>query len=649
MKELTQNIYLTPSSEKLLIDHGQNANQSFTEKLQDLVLVRLNNIFLKDVVYLQYCLSLKVCILPNNYLTNINPLRSCSRLVKLDLHGNQIQHLPEKEFWSEMSDLKLLFLHNNSIGKLTNVQSLSVCPNLTGLTLFDTPLSLNQNYRHIVVNSIWSLKALDNYVISDEEIIEDWPMNERFKALNPRLFLNFLPVLRKKASFQDEINVVKGIISKINQILAHNSPVLIVQSTIRGYLTRKRIRKIPSHRMKKQEISLKNDRQEVYCPSLTLLDKRKFINYIIETKQTEDYGKDMKPSFIQEVEDDEIGEKEIVGLSFDDEEKFFYTLLNPKQEKERKQQKTPSHLLSKELICSVKPDVRAEKIEFRLPVFKAIIYQVDPVRCMLLSNQDIGRGIRLAVRQCHSMIQNTPKPKVVYQPAVSLKRKIFAKMQDSFKLVPFYTVDKAYEERERYKIQAEKAHRVQKMYCEKIIAKQNIEEVLKNKSKNVLKKRETDDLKLQEALQQCQLSKSKEIEKAKQKYISFVTDKKQRRAENLLVQKFNSQHNSLTNALLRHDKLLKHENIKRKHRIMHSLEGKKIYPLIPREQMLQTEHPAEKVAVTSTVFQKANDKLLQARAHVTSVKVQKASVEPLYRIPEIQTVTRETWSNDSTF
>ncbi|XP_029474542.1 leucine-rich repeat and IQ domain-containing protein 3 isoform X2 [Rhinatrema bivittatum] len=556
MKELTQNIYLTPSSEKLLIDHGQNANQSFTEKLQDLVLVRLNNIFLKDVVYLQYCLSLKVCILPNNYLTNINPLRSCSRLVKLDLHGNQIQHLPEKEFWSEMSDLKLLFLHNNSIGKLTNVQSLSVCPNLTGLTLFDTPLSLNQNYRHIVVNSIWSLKALDNYVISDEEIIEDWPMNERFKALNPRLFLNFLPVLRKKASFQDEINVVKGIISKINQILAHNSPVLIVQSTIRGYLTRKRIRKIPSHRMKKQEISLKNDRQEVYCPSLTLLDKRKFINYIIETKQTEDYGKDMKPSFIQEVEDDEIGEKEIVGLSFDDEEKFFYTLLNPKQEKERKQQKTPSHLLSK---------------------------------------------------------------------------------------------DKAYEERERYKIQAEKAHRVQKMYCEKIIAKQNIEEVLKNKSKNVLKKRETDDLKLQEALQQCQLSKSKEIEKAKQKYISFVTDKKQRRAENLLVQKFNSQHNSLTNALLRHDKLLKHENIKRKHRIMHSLEGKKIYPLIPREQMLQTEHPAEKVAVTSTVFQKANDKLLQARAHVTSVKVQKASVEPLYRIPEIQTVTRETWSNDSTF
>ncbi|XP_029474543.1 leucine-rich repeat and IQ domain-containing protein 3 isoform X3 [Rhinatrema bivittatum] len=546
MKELTQNIYLTPSSEKLLIDHGQNANQSFTEKLQDLVLVRLNNIFLKDVVYLQYCLSLKVCILPNNYLTNINPLRSCSRLVKLDLHGNQIQHLPEKEFWSEMSDLKLLFLHNNSIGKLTNVQSLSVCPNLTGLTLFDTPLSLNQNYRHIVVNSIWSLKALDNYVISDEEIIEDWPMNERFKALNPRLFLNFLPVLRK-------------------------------------------------------------------------------------------------------VEDDEIGEKEIVGLSFDDEEKFFYTLLNPKQEKERKQQKTPSHLLSKELICSVKPDVRAEKIEFRLPVFKAIIYQVDPVRCMLLSNQDIGRGIRLAVRQCHSMIQNTPKPKVVYQPAVSLKRKIFAKMQDSFKLVPFYTVDKAYEERERYKIQAEKAHRVQKMYCEKIIAKQNIEEVLKNKSKNVLKKRETDDLKLQEALQQCQLSKSKEIEKAKQKYISFVTDKKQRRAENLLVQKFNSQHNSLTNALLRHDKLLKHENIKRKHRIMHSLEGKKIYPLIPREQMLQTEHPAEKVAVTSTVFQKANDKLLQARAHVTSVKVQKASVEPLYRIPEIQTVTRETWSNDSTF
>ncbi|XP_077680645.1 leucine-rich repeat and IQ domain-containing protein 3 [Eretmochelys imbricata] len=238
MEELTE--HLVSTSENLLLKYGQTTSQAHIKKLKDLAIVQLNGLYLKNVRHLQYCVLLKVCILSNNYITNIDALECCTHLVKLDLHGNQVQHLPGPTFWEGMKELNLLYLHDNGIGKLDNVHSLSFCPNLIGLTLFDTPLSLRIEYRHIVVNSIFSLKALDYYVISDEEIVENWKLPPKYKPFSPSFFLDFCHAPRKEATVEEDINVVKDIISKINHILAHHSPVVILQRWIRGYLTRKR-------------------------------------------------------------------------------------------------------------------------------------------------------------------------------------------------------------------------------------------------------------------------------------------------------------------------------------------------------------------------------------------------------------------------
>ena len=55
------------------------------------------------------------------------------------------------------------------------------------LTLYDTPLCLKRNYRHHAVNTVWTMKALDHFVVSDEEIIEDADFGGRFSTFHSAL------------------------------------------------------------------------------------------------------------------------------------------------------------------------------------------------------------------------------------------------------------------------------------------------------------------------------------------------------------------------------------------------------------------------------------------------------------------------------
>lgn len=91
----------------------------------------------------------------------------------------RIWHLPGPVCWEGMKELSLLYLCDNEIEKMANVHSLSFSPNLIGLSLFDTPLSLQIACRCIVVNGIFFLKARGYYVISDEEIVGKWKLPDK--------------------------------------------------------------------------------------------------------------------------------------------------------------------------------------------------------------------------------------------------------------------------------------------------------------------------------------------------------------------------------------------------------------------------------------------------------------------------------------
>uniref|UniRef100_A0AAA9TUE9 Leucine rich repeats and IQ motif containing 3 n=3 Tax=Bos TaxID=9903 RepID=A0AAA9TUE9_BOVIN len=122
-------------------------NENIIEDQKDFVFVKFSGLHLKSMENLQSCISLRVCIFSNNFITDIRPLQSCMKLIKLDLHGNQ------------------------------------------------------------------------------------------------------------GSTYEDEIDNIKYIISKINEILAHNSPVLIIQRWTRGFLVRKKMSHLFLYKKHEKSIS----------------------------------------------------------------------------------------------------------------------------------------------------------------------------------------------------------------------------------------------------------------------------------------------------------------------------------------------------------------------------------------------------------
>ncbi|XP_074858662.1 leucine-rich repeat and IQ domain-containing protein 3 [Carettochelys insculpta] len=632
MTELTE--YLVSTSENLLLEYGQTTSQAHVKKLKDLIIVWLNGLYLKNVNHLQYCILLKVCILSNNYITNIDALECCIHLVKLDLHGNQILHLPGPMFWQGMKELNLLYLHDNGIGKLDIVHSLSFCPNLIGLTLFDTPLSLRIAYRHIVVNSIFSLKALDYYVISDEEIVEDWKLPPTFKRFSPSLLLDFCTAPSKEATVEENINVVKDIISKINRILAHHSPILIVQRWIRGYLTRKRFSKISLAEVLLKRHYIRDGAKYIYSQStLPVCNSKSSIYHIIKPEQnTEDK---MLTSGKQVLYMNYFKNLPVLYLRRNNQSDFSISTTLRRKEKRnklKKQRIPPKGFLDVERANME----RQAETKFRLSVGKPVFHKLKD---KLMTFQKKEEDIWYAVHPFHSLVRPDPQLKAVNRP-VSIEKRIFARMYGSVRLGPLCVIDKAYRESKRCEVQTKKISEVTQMQIAKGEADYCSKNFLKEK-KNGVQQRCKEDIRSQEALQHHQLRRSGFIEKVRQRHAQFLENKSQKASEYLLIQNFSSQHASLTQHLFRVDRWRKREeSIKERKSIVkeNKEDAEKWKELIKnfqkqRQLMLQKENLAEKMVLGSIVSQMSNERLQKAKAKVATVKNHQATMKTVIKLP----------------
>ncbi|KAM5256411.1 leucine-rich repeat and IQ domain-containing protein 3 [Ctenodactylus gundi] len=508
-----------------LINHEEwsHYNENVIHDQKDFVFVKSNGLHLKSMENLQTCISLRVCIFSNNFITDIHPLQSCIKLIKLDLHGNQIKSLPEISFWSGLKNLKLLYLHDNGFVNLKNICVLSACPNLVALTLFDCPVSLKGGYRHVLVNSVLSLKALDRYVISDEEIVQNWQLPERFKICNDRLFFNFCPALRKGTTYEDELNNIKYVISKINEILAHNSPVLIVQRWIRGFLVRK-------------HLSL-HFRGLSFCAQLEKAAQWKCL------------------TDRQQLLREEAGEKweRMHPIKSHPEQ----SALSTRHYHLRIGQETGDEIEDEE--CDTHFSISA----FRLP-----IYTSSSLKYAAVLNEK-KQDLFPPVAQPHPVTHSKPVIKTDALSKRNARRELSARRSDVRKLQARSDIDKYHTEQKKQALLREKQRAVAMAHVVKERANLTILEKLEKKKCISQKLAERHHETIQRGLQRLWQDRFNYLAKVKVRRALFVEEMKQKAADRSVIQNFSNERNFLIKAMLKIEKLEKDENVLReKHMIV---------------------------------------------------------------------------------
>ena len=173
------------------------------EQLDDIKVISLRNRQIRQCMkMLSKCPNLTIIYLQNNQLLvkDLTYLHLFQNLKKIDLSDNQLDGLPQAQVFAGLVNLQFLYLHNNNISQWKDLMQLVTLPVIMQITLFNNPVCQIPGYRHTLVNSITCLKALDNYIITDEERIEDASFGYRFRGLNEFMKLHIPDYTNERAA-----------------------------------------------------------------------------------------------------------------------------------------------------------------------------------------------------------------------------------------------------------------------------------------------------------------------------------------------------------------------------------------------------------------------------------------------------------------
>lgn len=209
----------------------------------------LRGLSLQDVELISACPSLRILHLSSNLLPRVPPaVLGCGRLVKLDLSSNALTSLPSPQQLAQLRQLKIFYLHDNQLSSLKSCRALAELPSLSRLSLCGNPLAQHGSYRHFLVNTIASLRCLDEYLVSDEELIEGADFDAgRYRALSDAASFELVeprPLLPGGSTPPDYEAVLSrsmlGELSRLSRAHRRISPVVLVQAGIRALLGRRR-------------------------------------------------------------------------------------------------------------------------------------------------------------------------------------------------------------------------------------------------------------------------------------------------------------------------------------------------------------------------------------------------------------------------
>ncbi|XP_044891949.1 leucine-rich repeat and IQ domain-containing protein 3 isoform X3 [Felis catus] len=485
-------------------------NDNMIEDQKDFVFVKFSGLHLKSMENLQSCISLRVCIFSNNFITDIHPLQSCIRLVKLDLHGNQ------------------------------------------------------------------------------------------------------------GSTYGDEINNIKYIVSKINEILAHNSPVLIVQRWIRGFLVRKKM-----------------------SPLLHKKDQEKFIGEC-ETKWTfipKGYEDSLFKHLFLQPETNRTGKlahwkhnilSHVDLKSSREQRKHVSSILYELKTKEiGKKSKTSRHLIQKGQKES-EDETEGEELDasFRISVFKLPIHTSGSLKYAALLKEKEQDYFPTYVQPFSTTHQ---KPEITKKDMLlkgNVRKEFFTTHRTGIKLRTLCDIDKCYSEQKKQESHKKKITAVTLAQVAQERVSLAVQENL-NKKKNAAQKLTAKDNEtIRNGLQQLWQDRFNYLEKVKERRARFLKEKKQKAEDRLLIQNISNERTLLCKGMIKMDRLRKNQAVLQEKSLIvqQRLEMEKYQKNLLKQmkeiraQETYKKHCEEKFVIDMIIFQKACERFQDAKTKVALVR-----------------------------
>jgi hypothetical protein len=263
------------------------------------------------------------------------------------------------------------------------------------------------------------------------------------------------------------------------------------------------------------------------------------------------------------------------------------------------------------------------EFKLRLKGIKQHLQFYDPMTEMIIGNRDAGRDIRAAEYHMHEYTSLQPEP-IVQKSQPNMEKRIFNRVQGTMGFSCLRAVEQAYKDRAKAEKNAQKQDFVMSMRDQKEAAKERVRLFNDEKRSKTLKEREKETKKTSEAIENRELQRIGYIDKSTELRNKSALFNKSRKGELTFISDFNAQNTSVSNALLRHDRLARKEDKLQaqsqliqdyRHSEQEQRDVVKKY-LEHRTMMRQTESALARAALDSKMLREANDQLMQAKARV---------------------------------
>ncbi|XP_006816002.1 uncharacterized protein LOC102810351, partial [Saccoglossus kowalevskii] len=279
---------------------------------------------------------------------------------------------------------------------------------------------------------------------------------------------------------------------------------------------------------------------------------------------------------------------------------------------------------------------------FRLKGMKPLVHDTDPLQDMLISRREAARDIRAADQEFLFKRDAMPKPPIKKKKIPNADQRLFARAQGTMGMSSLRTVQQAYKDREHAEKIASKVDFVMNMRMNRDQAKGRIKGYLDEKRALVQQQHEREINRMAELMEKQEKKEKEDFEKRREMRSKTSEIKYGRRTDRLFISDFNSQHTSVSNALLRHDRQAKHEDvIQEKQDTVHGAKNSSkqqqdlVYNYLEHRKLMRQAHAAmERATLDTRLLQETNDRLMEARNRVTQQKQKQQTVQAFYPLPK---------------